>query len=72
MTAFRAYLDSSGKLDRNYLTLVAVAAPEYIWSEFELAWANMVERHSPEAQYLHMRELAFQVDGGITCRMSHD
>lgn len=63
LIALRAYLDSSGKLESNYLTLAAVAATDEIWSSFETEWARILETHTPKASYIHMRELAFQVEG---------
>ncbi|HEV7674415.1 MAG TPA: DUF3800 domain-containing protein [Candidatus Angelobacter sp.] len=63
MIALRAYLDSSGKLENDYLTLAAVAATEQTWQDFETEWAKILDGHTPKAKYVHMREIAHQTKG---------
>ncbi|HEY6307225.1 MAG TPA: DUF3800 domain-containing protein [Candidatus Angelobacter sp.] len=63
MIALRAYLDSSGKLENDYMTLAAVAANEQMWQDFEIAWAKILDGHTPKAKYVHMREIAHQTKG---------
>jgi Protein of unknown function (DUF3800) len=63
LIAIRAYLDGSGKLGMKYLTLAAVATTDEIWGQFESEWDKILKEHSPSATYVHMRELAFQVEG---------
>ncbi len=63
MIALRGYFDSSGKLENDYMTLAGVAANEQTWQEFELAWDKIIRDHTPKATYIHMREIAHQVDG---------
>jgi hypothetical protein len=63
LVKLRAYLDSSGKLDSNYLTLAAVAGNDDMWNAFETEWDKILASHTPRAAYVHMRELAFQVEG---------
>jgi hypothetical protein len=57
LIALRAYLDSSGKLENDYITLVAIAANDKMWDEFETAWAQILEEYSPKGKYVHMREI---------------
>ena len=63
MIALRAYLDSSGKLEDDNLTLAAIAGPEQLWGEFEREWARILASHSPKAQYVHMAEICHQNKG---------
>ena len=63
MIALRAYLDSSGKLGDDYITLAAIAANSEMWEEFEVAWARILDAHSPKAPYIHMREIFRLVKG---------
>ena len=60
MLSLRAYFDSSGKPNDNYMTLAAFAASEEMWTEFELEWQRILNGHTPKASYVHMRELAHQ------------
>lgn len=57
MVALRAYLDSSRKLNDNYITLAAVAANEDMWQEFEVVWREILDGHTPKGQYVHMSEV---------------
>jgi len=57
LIALRAYFDSSGKLEDNWITLAAVAADEKMWSELEAAWGEILDGHTPKGQYIHMREV---------------
>lgn len=57
LIALRAYLDSSGKLHDNYITLAGVAANDDMWQEFENRWTEILAGHSPVGQYIHMREV---------------
>lgn len=63
LIALRAYLDSSGKLKDNYMTLAAFAACDEMWRKFETDWQAILDGHTPQAKYVHMREIAHQVDG---------
>lgn len=63
LIAIRAYLDSSGILDDNYLTLAAFAGNDELWREFENEWNRILKNHVPPAKYVHMKELARQIDG---------
>lgn len=54
----RTYLDSSGKLESNYLTLAGFAASDELWGEFETQWSEILRNHHPSADYLHMWELS--------------
>ena len=57
MIALRAYLDSSGKLEDNWMTLAAIAAPDEIWAELEAAWDKILQGHTPKGSYIHMKEV---------------
>lgn len=57
MIVLRAYLDSSGKLDNDWLTLAAVAANDQMWAEFDHVWSKILDEHTPKGQYIHMREV---------------
>lgn len=57
MIALRSYLDSSGKLENDFITLAAVAADEKMWSELETAWQKILDGHTPKGQYVHMKEI---------------
>ena len=57
MIALRAYLDSSGKLENDWLTLAAIAANDEMWAEFETAWGKILDDHTPRGQYIHMKEI---------------
>ncbi|HWZ46338.1 MAG TPA: DUF3800 domain-containing protein [Candidatus Saccharimonadales bacterium] len=63
LIALRAHLDSSGKLENDYMTLAAVAASDQIWQKFEADWDKILSNHTPKATYVHMRELAHQHGG---------
>jgi hypothetical protein len=63
LIALRAYLDSSGKLEDNYITLAAFSATEEMWKRFETDWDAILEAHTPKAKYVHMREVAHQIKG---------
>jgi Protein of unknown function (DUF3800) len=63
LIALRAYLDSSGKLENDYMTLAAVAANDEMWAEFEGEWEKILKGHTPQASYVHMREVCHQVKG---------
>ena len=63
MIALRAYLDSSGKLENDYMTLAAIAANDAMWKEFEDEWDKILHGHTPRAEYLHMREVCHQTKG---------
>jgi len=63
LTALRSYLDSSGKLDDDYITLVALAANDGMWAEFETSWAKILSGHTPKAEYIHMREIFRLIQG---------
>ena len=58
LIALRAYLDSSGKPDNDYMTLAAFAGNDEMWQEFETEWDKILEQHKPKAKYVHMREIA--------------
>jgi Protein of unknown function (DUF3800) len=57
LIALRAYFDSSGKLEDNWMTLAAIAAPESIWMEFEKVWTEILDNHTPKGSYIHVREV---------------
>jgi hypothetical protein len=57
LIALRAYLDSSGKLEDNWITLAAVAATDAIWVELEIAWDHILANHNPVGSYIHMKEI---------------
>lgn len=63
MIGLRAYLDSSGKLENDYMTLAAVAAPDKTWENFDTEWDKILRNHTPPAAYIHMRELSYQTEG---------
>jgi Protein of unknown function (DUF3800) len=63
LIAVRAYLDGSGNLGMNYLTLAAVATTDEIWGPFETEWNDILKNHSPQAKYVHMREAYWLVEG---------
>ncbi len=63
MIALRAYFDSSGKVADDYLTLAAFAGNEEMWDKFETDWSKILEEHTPQAKYVHMREIAHQRGG---------
>ena len=63
MIALRAYLDSSGKLENDYMVLAAIAGNDQMWEEFEEAWDKILAAHTPKATYVHMREIAHQTKG---------
>jgi len=63
LIALRSYLDSSGKLESDYMTLAAVVANEDMWKDFEFNWDKILSEHTPKATYIHMRELVHQADG---------
>jgi len=63
LIALRAYLDSSGKLENDYITLAAFAASDEMWGKFETDWKAILDDHSPKAKYVHMREIAHQIKG---------
>jgi hypothetical protein len=58
LIALRAYLDSSGKLEKGrFITLAALLGKDEMWQEFETAWDKILNEHAPKAQYVHMREI---------------
>jgi hypothetical protein len=57
LIALRAYLDSSGKLNDNWITLAAVAASDGMWGEFEGKWKEILDGHTPKGEYIHMKEI---------------
>ena len=63
LIALRAYLDSSGKLEDDWMTLAAVAANDEMWGEFEAAWEKILGEHIPKAKYIHMREIFRLIEG---------
>jgi hypothetical protein len=63
LVALRAYFDSSGTLENDYITLAAFAASDEMWGTFETDWKAILEQHKPKAKYVHMREIAHQVKG---------
>jgi hypothetical protein len=63
LIAIRTYLDSSGKLVDNYMTLAAFAGPDEIWAEFEGKWDDILHNHVPRAEYMHMKELNLLMKG---------
>lgn len=63
MIAIRAYLDSSGKLENDYMTLAAMAATDSMWGEVETEWGRILSGHSPKATYVHRREICHQIEG---------
>jgi hypothetical protein len=63
LISLRAYLDSSGKVTDDYMTLAAFAGSEEMWGEFETEWWKILEGHTPKAEYVHMREIAHQRKG---------
>lgn len=60
---YRTYFDSSGKLEDKYLTLAAFFGPDEVWAEFENKWQAILHNHVPRAEYIHMKELARQIEG---------
>lgn len=58
LIALRAYLDSSGKPENDYMTLAAFAGNDEMWQQFETDWDKILEQHKPKAKYVHMREIA--------------
>jgi Protein of unknown function (DUF3800) len=73
MIALRAYLDSSGKLEDEYITLAAMAANDGMWDEFEVVWANILDGHTPKGSYIHMREVYRLIKGfDSTLGWNHD
>jgi hypothetical protein len=63
LIALRTYLDSSGKLEDGYITLVALTASDKMWEEFETSWAKILSEHTPKAEYIHMREIFRLIHG---------
>jgi hypothetical protein len=57
LIALRAYLDSSGKLDDNWITLAAVAATDEIWGDVEKVWDKILDGWTPKGSYIHMKEV---------------
>jgi hypothetical protein len=57
LIALRAYFDSSGKLEDNWVTLAGIAAPDEIWAELENEWDKILKGHTPQGSYIHMREV---------------
>jgi hypothetical protein len=57
LIALRAYLDSSGKLQDDWITLAAIAANDEMWAEFETVWAETLDGYIPKGQYIHMKEI---------------
>jgi hypothetical protein len=73
LIALSAYLDSSGKLEDQWITLAAVAAREDIWTEFETAWQHIFDSHMPKASYIHMKEV-FRLEKAFAANLgwNHD
>lgn len=71
LIALRAYLDSSGKLEDDWITLAAVAAPEGMWKEIEPAWDRILANRTPKASYIHMREV-FRLIRGFDSNLGWD
>jgi hypothetical protein len=63
LIALRAYLDGSGKLESDFITLAAVSANDDIWSKFEVEWDKILGGHTPKAKYTHMREILRSIEG---------
>jgi Protein of unknown function (DUF3800) len=57
LIAVRGFLDGSGNLGMNYLTLAAVATTAEAWGPFEAQWNEILQNHWPQAKYTHMREM---------------
>jgi hypothetical protein len=63
LIALRAFLDSSGKLEDDWLTLAAVAANDEMWGELESVWDKILKDHTPKGEYIHMREVYRLIKG---------
>ena len=63
LIALRAYLDSSGKLENEWITLAGIAASDDMWDEFEKVWASILDGYTPKGQYIHMREVFRLIKG---------
>lgn len=57
MIALRAYLDSSGKLEDEWITLAALATTDEVWSQLETEWEKTLKGHTPQGSYIHMKEV---------------
>ena len=57
LIAYRAYIDSSGNKDGDFLTVALVAGSDEMWNSFEGGWESILNNHNPKAAYLHMREI---------------
>jgi Protein of unknown function (DUF3800) len=57
LIALRAYLDSSGKLEDEWITLAAVASTDEIWELLETEWDKIMRGHTPQGSYIHMKEV---------------
>jgi hypothetical protein len=57
LIALRAYLDSSGKLENNWMTLAAIAATDEIWDDLDKEWDQILLGHTPKGSYIHMKEV---------------
>ncbi len=57
LIALRAYLDSSGKLESDWITLAAVATTDEVWGQLETEWDKILNGHTPQGSYIHMKEV---------------
>lgn len=58
LVAVKAFLDSSGELQKSDIVVLAgVAATEGVWQGFETKWDEVLKARDPIAPYLHMKEL---------------
>jgi Protein of unknown function (DUF3800) len=52
-----AYLDSSGKLEDEWITLAALATTDEVWGQLETEWEKILKGHTPQGSYIHMKEV---------------
>jgi hypothetical protein len=64
LIALRAYFDSSGKLEDDWMTLAGIATTDAIWQELEKAWDAILDEHTPKGSYVHMKEI-FRLEKGF-------
>jgi Protein of unknown function (DUF3800) len=57
LIALRAYLDSSGKLEDEWITLAALATTDEVWGQLETEWEKTLKGHTPQGSYIHMKEV---------------
>jgi uncharacterized protein DUF3800 len=60
LVAYRAYVDSSGKSDDEFMTVAIFAGSDEMWAEFESGWQDILNANKPKASYIHMREILNQ------------